>query len=306
MDGLFERLRRSGIGCRMGNQYVGGLGYADDLTLLVPSHKGLQIVINICEEYAAEYDVLFNGAKSQFLIFKGRDCTVRRCSVIVNNVPLFNIDKAVHLGHSISTINKDSLVSAAIAHFWRSFNMFSADFGHIYPYLQSKLFKQYCCCFYGATLWLLTSQIIKRLCSAWRRALRKMWRLSPMTHCNIITVLSGIVPLEVSLRKRFCKFSAGVTQHKSKVIKTVAIIARTNPFSVFCENYVQITNECDCIDLNKCRSMIEKKWYDNVSDELISNASVLNDMIDIRDGRKKCENLDAVDVNDIIEDICLN
>lgn len=30
-------------------------------------------VINICEEYAAEYDVLVNGAKSQFRIFKGQD-----------------------------------------------------------------------------------------------------------------------------------------------------------------------------------------------------------------------------------------
>ncbi len=78
MDGLFERLRESGIGCRMGNQYIGDLGYADDLTLMVPSRKGLQSLIHICEDYADEYEVLFNGAKSQFMIYKGSDCHVKK------------------------------------------------------------------------------------------------------------------------------------------------------------------------------------------------------------------------------------
>ncbi len=57
MDGIFEWLRENGIRCRMGNQYTGGLGYADDLTLMVPLLKGLQSPINICEDYSDEYDV---------------------------------------------------------------------------------------------------------------------------------------------------------------------------------------------------------------------------------------------------------
>ena len=32
------------------------------------------IVIEICEEYAVEYDIEFNGQKSQFITFMGRDC----------------------------------------------------------------------------------------------------------------------------------------------------------------------------------------------------------------------------------------
>ncbi len=57
MNGHFEWIRESGIGCRMGNRYIGGLGYADDLTLMVPLLKGLQSPINICEDYSDEYDV---------------------------------------------------------------------------------------------------------------------------------------------------------------------------------------------------------------------------------------------------------
>ncbi len=36
-----------------------------------------------------------------------------------------------------------------------------------------------------------------------------------------------------------------------------------------------------------------------------SNINFLKDMIDIRDPMKKCTSLDANDVNDIIDEICL-
>ncbi len=41
IDGLLARLKESGIGCYMGNSYVGGLGYADDIKLLCQSLNGM-------------------------------------------------------------------------------------------------------------------------------------------------------------------------------------------------------------------------------------------------------------------------
>ena len=43
---------------------TGSLGYADDLTLLAPTLSGLQVLIKMCERYADEFDIKFNGAKS--------------------------------------------------------------------------------------------------------------------------------------------------------------------------------------------------------------------------------------------------
>ncbi len=37
------------------------------------------------------------------------------------------------------------------------------------------------------------------ICIAWKIVLRKMWCVSPMTHCNIITVLTDSKPLELGL-----------------------------------------------------------------------------------------------------------
>ncbi len=83
MNGHFEWIRESGIGCRMGNRYIGGLGYADDLTLMVPSLKGLQSLIHICEDYADEYDVLFNGStRSRLLSLLDPQATLKKLTKI--------------------------------------------------------------------------------------------------------------------------------------------------------------------------------------------------------------------------------
>ena len=69
VDGLLERLEKSGIGCNVGTKYCGAIGYADDVILLVPSISGLRKMINICEQYALEHDVIFNGKKSKLLLY---------------------------------------------------------------------------------------------------------------------------------------------------------------------------------------------------------------------------------------------
>ena len=47
IDKLLCKLKRSGLGCRMGNSYVGALSYADDITLLCPSIRGLNKMLDI-------------------------------------------------------------------------------------------------------------------------------------------------------------------------------------------------------------------------------------------------------------------
>ncbi len=170
--------------------------------------------------------------------------------------------------------------------------------------MQCKLFKQYCCSFYGAPLWLLSSQGVSDACIAWRKALRKIWKLSPMTHCDVVALEVESKPLEVSLRQRFCKFSTGIDKYGLDVLKTVVNVARSNPFSVYCNNYVEISGMYD--DLNVCYNMIMNNWCNCISEELRSNVSVLRDMIDIRDGVKECDSLCIDDVLFIIDDISIN
>ncbi len=72
--------------------------------------------------------------KSQFMVFRGWDCQeVTNWEIIINSIPLNNAKKVVDL--TLSTEKKSCLVSAAIAAFWSSFNLFKADFGLIHQYV---------------------------------------------------------------------------------------------------------------------------------------------------------------------------
>ncbi len=132
MDGLLDRHAETGVGCHMGIRFIGALALA---TLF-----GLKVLVDACEKYAEEYNISFNGSKSRLLLFKGRQSKVSNRSIIVNGVLLNMSESTVHLGHHVCINDKDHIVTAAKAIFWRSFNLFMSDYGHIYSFLKGQLF----------------------------------------------------------------------------------------------------------------------------------------------------------------------
>ena len=68
IDELLLRLARAGIGCHIGNFYVGTLAYADDVVLIAPTASAMRKMLAICDSSAAEYLVSFNAKKSKCLV----------------------------------------------------------------------------------------------------------------------------------------------------------------------------------------------------------------------------------------------
>ena len=137
----------------MGGHYAGALAYADDITLISPSMTGLRKMSSICEQYASEYDILFNGSKSKLLFFKGRCCNVSTLGIVVCGQLVKMSDTAVHLGHTMTSNDRDNITKSAKSSFRKSFNILIAEFDKLSPFVISKLFNQYCCSFYGSPLW---------------------------------------------------------------------------------------------------------------------------------------------------------
>ncbi len=119
-------------------------------------------------------------------------------------------------------------------------------------------------------------------------------------------LISDCIPLEVSLQLRFCKFSSNILKYASKIVKTVVKVELRNPFSTYCNTFLEMTDQCVQFNINECHSLILKSWYDCITYEMSRNINVLNDMIDIKDGMTECASLSVNDVNDIIDEICLN
>ncbi len=69
LDDLLFELENSGDGCRIGTNYYGCVGYADDLKLLYPGLKGLQRMLNICIIFSCSNGLIFNATKTMCIQF---------------------------------------------------------------------------------------------------------------------------------------------------------------------------------------------------------------------------------------------
>ena len=49
------------MGCHIGLLFVGALAYADDLVLIAPSASAMRHMLQVCDDYAAQYNILFNA-----------------------------------------------------------------------------------------------------------------------------------------------------------------------------------------------------------------------------------------------------
>ena len=81
------------------------LSYADDITLLCPSVWGLNEMLNICNKYRLENNIIFNSKKT--FCIKFGSTIIEGESTFVDGVMLEWTDKVRHLGNFVDTTCTD-------------------------------------------------------------------------------------------------------------------------------------------------------------------------------------------------------
>ncbi len=124
-----------------------------------------------------------------------------------------------------------------------------------------------------------------------------------MPHCDILAGLSNLKPLDVQWKYRLIFFLKKYLDHDNATVKNVALIALNNPMSCAGNNYRHI--------LSKYQNVLNNPTcaYDHfysMCDDNMDIITVLRDMIDVRDGFKTCAYYTNNDIEDVINDICLN
>ena len=69
LDELSIQLGSARVGCTVGNMVVNHLKFADDICVFSPSISGLQCLLNIYGDYAAEHEIIFNCKKTTGVLF---------------------------------------------------------------------------------------------------------------------------------------------------------------------------------------------------------------------------------------------
>ena len=102
-DELSRMLNNVNAGCFIAESLVNHLMYADDLVLLPPSAAGLSLLLSACSYYGTEFDVKYNSAKSNVMVFCCnllKDIPVP--NFMLNGVAIDKVSNCKYLGHCIN------------------------------------------------------------------------------------------------------------------------------------------------------------------------------------------------------------
>ena len=60
MDAALPILRKLGLGAHVGGLFMGVTMYADDLLLISPTSGAMQKMLDVCENFATRYNIMFS------------------------------------------------------------------------------------------------------------------------------------------------------------------------------------------------------------------------------------------------------
>ena len=151
LDKLLIRLKNSNIGCSIMVVILEPY-HTLIISLSCPSIRGLNRMLEICNSFAAEHNLIFNTNKSLEIKYGEPVCASEAIYLGGNKIRWES--SVCHLGNYFDTKLSDMIdCKMKCSSFIGSVNRIMANFGHLQSHILSQIFKTHCCTFYGSTLW---------------------------------------------------------------------------------------------------------------------------------------------------------
>ena len=182
-----------------------------------------------CDDFAADYDIIFNACKSKLLVVTSnyrRDVQnglLVNCKFCIGGNLIERVNEFCHLGHVITS----NFVDNADIQFRRNkfigqTNNFLCFFGKQDLSVEIKLFKTYCSSVYGCELWALDNDNVESFCCAWRNAIRRVLNLPNNSHSYLLPMLTDSLPIFDEICKRSMRFIRSCMDAKSRLVRSIA------------------------------------------------------------------------------------
>ena len=284
MDELINRLQKSGVGCRIGKQFYGGFGYADDIHVLCPSINGLQKMIYTCEFFGEEYDVTFNAKKTMAMCY-GKDIPPYTRNIILNGTPIVWQKSAKYLGNMLSHDRGDADdICYKKGSFIGAVNKLNYVFKGCDSLTKMTLFQTYCTSWYGCQTWRLGTTDAHKMAVEWRKAVRRILGLSARTRSMLLPGLAGKT-FHQQHHERVKNFIHKMLNSDNSAVNYIAKRAKFNTYGPIGQNllYIKMNQSCDHIP-PAIQSQIDVRVHQ------------ICELIRVRDG---CDHIDFLNLDDI-------
>ena len=205
----------------------------------------------------------------------------------------------MHLGHTLHEDIYNFSTAKCVNDFNRQCNIFFADFRYASSYIRNELFKKMCMSFYGSQVLPLFGNFMQPVYTAFRKAVRRVWKLPRTTHCNLIPHLVGCIDIELWFCKRCINFINMACKSRNHVVRTIANMGLLGSYSVIGQNMRFLKSKFDMIVDN-----VYKTWNGqwSIDSNVCQCAQQIIELCNIRDSHHQSHLLEECNV--IIDYLC--
>jgi len=308
IEELISRLRALNIGCFIGHKFAGVMTYADDVTLMAPTHAATMKMLEVCRDCANDFDVLFNSSKSNVILFKPRSCPMMQRPVITFQGEVINYtERAVHLGSILGKNASQENVKKAITDLYMRTNYLCSSFAFCDFNVSRYLFNSHCSSFYGSPLWKLN--LIEPLCIAWRKCIRWFLKLHPRTHSRYISHLVNRPDLLTQFSMRCFKFWKNAFLSDNEVLSICAQLATcTTSTSNVAFNLRSIAESLNtnvnALMNSNINTLLYERWQHALADEDVICCDTIIELMYMR-SNNNVNPLSSTEINEMINFLCM-
>ena len=313
VDDLFKVLRKKRTGCWIKNNYIGILGYADDIFLLSPTIDGLQDMVTTCENFAAQHNLTFSTnsdnrkSKTKCLAFLKKDRNLRNIKLGRTKLPW--VESTKHLGNKIMTTSygMEQDVLEKRASYISKINELLQEFHFAHPSTLVKINNIYNTHFYGSSLWNLGSREVEKVEKTWNVSQRKIHGLHRKTHKYLIEPISDTRHITFSLYKRFITFTKKISSSKKTAMKELLECVKDDCQSTTGCNIRKLLlrfgkTKFEDLDID----VMEGHIYEPIPIEEKWRVNIINELIDVKHGTKILPNFSCEEINSFLDLACIS
>ena len=213
MDPLIVRLRALDLGCKLFDKYYGCLLYADDILLMSHTVNAMQRMLAVCDQFAQEFDLKFNGSKSVALRI-GNRYNVICAPFVLSGTELKYVHELKYLGvYLVAASHFKTSISHIKVKFFRVFNcIYSRSKAARSEIVTVELLKAYCLPFllYASESVYLSASQLHSLNNCINRAVHKIFGVRNAECIKDVRSFVGLEDVAVLVESRRSKFIDGL------------------------------------------------------------------------------------------------
>ena len=223
IDDLSIRLQKAGVGCHLAGNIMNHLFYADDIVLVSPSVKSLNKLVEICECYGEEFDILFHTTKTECMSFFPNNLGLTRIpSVYLYGKPLDFVTVKKYLGYMVSSNGDDEAdMRRQLRCIYARANFILRKFSLCSESVKCTLFRSFLYSIYCLNVWCdYRTKIVNTLRVAYNNAIRLIFNLKRASSASGNSVNRNILNFESLQRKQLYNFSHRLLGSENVLVRT--------------------------------------------------------------------------------------